>query len=135
SAKGTASHYFCPTARSSSSPSTARCERARSWSHATPLYTAPELRRQLADSGPETLVALSRLHAVARAARDGTPLRNLILPNLKEYFPPILRALFTLARERREGYRTTVDRAAGERFFPNVLRYGAALRPVDVRPA
>src|SRR2546429_64964 len=63
-----------------------------------PLYTAPELRRQLADSGTETLVALSRLHAVARAARDGTPVRNLILTNIKEYFPPILRALFTLAR-------------------------------------
>jgi len=99
-----------------------------------PLYTAPELRRQLADSGTETLVALSRLHAVARAARDGTPVRNLILTNIKEYFPPILRALFTLARERREGYRTTVDRAAGERFFPDLLRDGAALRPVDVRP-
>src|SRR5258706_143213 len=99
-----------------------------------PLYTAPELRRQLADSGTETLVALSRLHAVARAARDGTPVRNLILTNIKEYFPPILRALFTLARERREGHRTTVDRVAGERFFPDLLRDGAALRPVDVRP-
>src|SRR3989442_6779594 len=43
-----------------------------------PLYTAPELRRQLADSGAETLVALSRLHAVARAARDGTSVRNVI---------------------------------------------------------
>src|SRR5438552_16106506 len=43
-----------------------------------PLYTAHELRRQLADSGTETLVALSRLHAVARAARDGTKVRNLI---------------------------------------------------------
>src|SRR5436189_931661 len=99
-----------------------------------PLYTAPELRRQLADSGTETLVALSRLHGVARAARDGTPVRNLILTNIKEYFPPILRALFTLARERREGHRTTVDRAAGERFFPDLPRDGAALRPVDVRP-
>src|SRR5439155_17123047 len=71
---------------------------------------------------------------VARAARDGTKVRNLILTNIKEYFPPILRALFTLARERREGHRTTVDRAAGERFFPDLPRDGAALRPVDVRP-
>src|SRR5467141_4299101 len=85
-----------------------------------PLYTAPELRRQLADSGTETLVALSRLHAVERAARDGTPVRNLILTNIKEYFPPILRALFTLTRERREGHRTTVDPAVGERFFPHL---------------
>src|SRR5213594_2186226 len=47
-----------------------------------PLYTAPELRGQLGDSGTETLVALSRLHTVARAARDGTPVRNVILTNL-----------------------------------------------------
>src|SRR3989442_3910394 len=82
-----------------------------------PLYTAPELRRQLADSGTQTLVAPSRPHAAARAARDGTPVRNLILTNIKEYFPPILLALFTLARERREGHRTPFDRPAGERFF------------------
>src|SRR5256712_1493391 len=70
-----------------------------------PLYTAPEQRRQLADSGTETLVALSRLHPVARAAREGTPVRNLILTNIKEYYPPILRAPFTPVPQRRDGYR------------------------------
>ena len=100
-----------------------------------PLYTAPELHRQLADSGTETLVVLSRLHAVARAARVGTAVRNVILTNIKEYYPPLLRLLFTAARERRDGYRTTADRAAGERFFPELVRDGAALRPVDVSPA
>ncbi len=99
-----------------------------------PLYTPPELRRQLADSGTETLVALSRLHAVARAARDGTPVRHLILTNIKEYFPPALRLLFTLTRERREGHRTTIDPAAGERHFGDVLRAGGTVLPVDVRP-
>src|SRR4029077_1864156 len=99
-----------------------------------PLYTAPELRRQLADSGTETLVTLSRLHPVAGAARDGTPGRNLNLTNIKEYSPPILRTLFTLARERREGHRTTVDLAAGEHSFSDLLRDGPSLRPVDVRP-
>ena len=99
-----------------------------------PLYTAPELRRQLVDSGAKTLVALSRLHAVARAAREGTPVRNLILTNIKEYFPSPLRLLFTLAREKREGHRAIVDAAAGERSFDAVLRAGGPVRPVDVRP-
>ena len=97
-----------------------------------PLYTPPELRRQLADSGTETLVALSRLHTVARAARHGTPVRHLILTNIKEYFPPSLRLLFTLTRDRREGHRTTIDRAAGEGHFEDVLRGGDAVLPVDV---
>jgi len=99
-----------------------------------PLYTPRELRQQLADSGTGTLVALSRLHPVARAARDGTPVRNVILTNIKEYFPPPLRLLFTLAREKREGHRATIDLAAGERSFQDVLRAGGAVRPVDVRP-
>src|SRR5258706_9740635 len=99
-----------------------------------PLYTAPELRRQLADSGTETVVGLWRLGALARAAGEGTGAGKLIPTNIGESVPPLLRALFTLARERREGHRTTVDHAAGERAFPDLLRDGAALRPVDVRP-
>src|SRR5207249_3703618 len=82
----------------------------------------------LADSGTETLVALSRLHAVARAARDGPNVRNLILTNIKEYFPPVVRALFMLARERREGHRTPIDRAAGEHSFQDLLNDRPALR-------
>ncbi|MEP6695162.1 MAG: long-chain fatty acid--CoA ligase [Chloroflexota bacterium] len=99
-----------------------------------PLYTAPELHRQLADSGAETLVALSRLHAVARAAREGTAVRNVIFSNIKEHFPRPIRLLFTLTRERREGHRTTINASAGEHEFRDLLRAGSALRPVDVRP-
>ena len=99
-----------------------------------PLYTAPELHRQLADSGTETLVALSRLHAVARAAREGTAVRNVIFTNIKEHFPPLLRLLFTLTRERREGHRTTVAASTGEHQFRDLLSNGDAVRPVDVRP-
>ncbi len=99
-----------------------------------PLYTAPELRQQLADSGAETLVALSRLHGIVRAARAGTPIRNVIVANIKEHFPPLLRTLFTVARERREGHRTSLDPAAGERWFGDVLSVGDAVRQVDVRP-
>src|SRR5207253_1596454 len=42
-----------------------------------PLYTVPELRHQLQDSGAETLIVLSRLYPVATAAREGTPLRRI----------------------------------------------------------
>ncbi|HYK98582.1 MAG TPA: long-chain fatty acid--CoA ligase [Candidatus Acidoferrales bacterium] len=100
-----------------------------------PLYTAPELQRQVADSGAETVVALSRLQPVVRAAREATAIRNVILTNIKEYYPTLLRLMFTAARERRDGYRTTADRAAGERFFPDVLRAGNGLQPVSVDPA
>src|SRR5437899_4370900 len=77
-----------------------------------PLYTARGLHHQLEDSGAETLVVLSRFHEVARAARVGTAVRNVVFTNIKEYFPPLLRTLFTLARERKEGHRVKVDAAA-----------------------
>ena len=100
-----------------------------------PLYTAPELQRQLADSGTETLVALSRLQAVARAACVGTPVRHLIFTNIKEYFPPHLRLLFSVAREKKEGHRVTIDAAAGEHGFADLLRTAGRVVPVDVGPA
>src|SRR5437762_13858529 len=40
-----------------------------------PLYTVPELRHQLQDSGAETIVVLSRLYPVVKAAREGTKIQ------------------------------------------------------------
>jgi len=100
-----------------------------------PLYTPPELRVQLADSGAETLVVLSRLYPVAREALAGTAVKRLVVTNIKEYFPPLLRWLFTIARERKEGHR--VDLRGDERAvrFTELLRRGERPRPVAVVPA
>src|SRR5258705_7205924 len=70
-----------------------------------PLYTAPELHHQLADSGATVLVALSRLYPVAKAARQGTSVRNVIVTNIREEMPPLLRIMFTLAKEKKDGHR------------------------------
>ncbi|MEP7004103.1 MAG: AMP-binding protein, partial [Chloroflexota bacterium] len=99
-----------------------------------PLYTAPELQRQLTDSGTEIVVALSRLHGVARGARVGTAVRHVIFTNIKEYFPSHLRLLFTVAREKKEGHQVTIDPAVGEQQLQDLLRTGGALAPVDVLP-
>src|SRR5437764_11041117 len=70
-----------------------------------PLYTPPELQHQLADSGATVVVALSRLYPVVKAARVGTAVEDVIVTNIKEEMPPILRVLFTLAREKKDGHR------------------------------
>src|SRR6266511_683683 len=67
-----------------------------------PLYTPREVQHQLADSGTETIVVLSKLYPVVKAARAGTPLRNVVVTELKEEMPPVLRILFTLAKEKKE---------------------------------
>ncbi len=102
-----------------------------------PLYTPPELRYQLADSGAETIVVLSRGYPVVRAAREGTPIRNVIVTNIKEEMPPILRTLFTLAKEKKDGHRVPFAGDPGAVAFKEVLSLGgddsaAAVRPDDV---
>jgi long-chain acyl-CoA synthetase len=51
--------------------------------------------------------------------QPGTPLRRVIATNIKEYFPPLLRVLFTLAREKREGDRAAI--APGDHDFAHLL--------------
>src|SRR3979409_696849 len=86
-----------------------------------PLYTPPELRHQLADAGAETIVVLSRAYPVVKAAREGTKIRNVIVTNIKEEMPPVLRVLFTLAREKKAGHRQPCGGAPGAIAYQNVL--------------
>jgi long-chain acyl-CoA synthetase len=86
-----------------------------------PLYTPPELRYQLADAGAETIVVLSRIYPVVKAAREGTTIRNVIVTNIKEEMPPVLRTLFTLAKEKKEGHRQRFDGDPGAIAFQKVL--------------
>ena len=86
-----------------------------------PRYTAPELHRQLADSGAVTLVTLSRFYPVANAARVGTSVKNVIITNIKEEMPPLLRLMFTLAKEKKDGHRQPFKGDDGAVAFRDVL--------------
>ena len=68
-----------------------------------PLYTPPELQHQLADSGATVVVVLSRLYPVVKAARANTSVEHVVVTNIKEEMPPVLRVLFTLAKEKKDG--------------------------------
>jgi long-chain acyl-CoA synthetase len=94
-----------------------------------PRYTAPELHRQLADSGAETLVTLSRFYPVAKAARPGTSVKNVIVTNIKEEMPPLLRVLFTLAKEKKDGHRQPFKGDDGAIAFRELLE--APATPFD----
>src|SRR5207245_9449941 len=86
-----------------------------------PLYTAPELHHQLADSGAVTLVTMSRFYPVAKAARAGTSVKNVIVTNIKEEMPPLLRVMFTLAKEKKDGHRQPFKGDPGAVSFKEVL--------------
>ena len=97
-----------------------------------PLYTPPELRYQLADAGAETVVVLSRIYPVVKAAREGTKIRNVIVTNIKEEMPPVLRTLFTLAKEKKEGHRQPFEGDPGAIAFQKVLALGGDDSAADV---
>ena len=99
-----------------------------------PLYTPPELRYQLADAGAETIVVLSRVYPVVKAAREGTKLRNVIVTNIKEEMPPVLRTLFTLAKEKKEGHRQAFESDPGAIAFQKVLGLKGDDSAADVDP-
>ncbi len=97
-----------------------------------PQYVPRELSYQASDSGAETIVALTMAWPVVREARGKTPVKRVILSNIKEYFPPALRVLFTLFRERKEGHAPDLAGEQGVHSLRSVLTLGAALRPVPI---
>lgn len=98
-----------------------------------PLYVARELEFQVNDSGAETIICLSRFYPNVQKIRANTKLKNVIVTNIKEYFSPLLKLLFTLAKEKKEGHHVTLD--PGDHWFPDVLKNAPATKPnVQVRP-
>jgi long-chain acyl-CoA synthetase len=70
-----------------------------------PTYTEAELEGPLKEHGVDTIVTLTRFYDRVKRVQPRTPLTRVIATNIKEYFPPVLRLLFTLVRERKEGDR------------------------------
>ena len=73
-----------------------------------PLYADAELENALRESGATAIVALTRYYRRIKQLQPRTPLRHVIATNIKHYFPPMLKLLFTLVREKRDGDRVTL---------------------------
>jgi long-chain acyl-CoA synthetase len=94
------------------------------------LYTADEMEHQLNDAGAQIVVTLSSYYKKLAGLRANTRLRHIVVTNIKEYFPPLLRLLFTLAREKKEGHR--VELASGDDFWFQSLLSQARFTPEPV---
>ena len=88
----------------------------------SPLYSPREMESQLNDCGAETIILLSLFYRTIADLRHRTPLRNVIVTNIKEYLPPVTRLLFTLFRERKEGHRASISGTADTYSFRSLLR-------------
>jgi len=99
-----------------------------------PLYTPPEIEHQVNDAGVEIMLVMSNFYEKMKVAQPKTKIKTLIVTNLKETLPPILRVLFTLVKEKKGGFR--VELKPGDIWFQDLLaKYSPSDRPkMDIGP-
>ena len=84
-----------------------------------PTYTERELEQVLHSTGAEVVVTLTPFYTRIKAVQSGAGVKRVIATSIKEYLPPVLRLLFTLFKERKEGHRITI--AKDDRWFQDLL--------------
>lgn len=73
-----------------------------------PIYTDRELEESLAASQPETVVTLTPFYERVKRLQSAAGVKRVIATNIKEHFPPALRILFTLFKEKKTGHRIAI---------------------------
>ena len=98
-----------------------------------PIYTEDELAGPLETTGVSVVLVLSAFYERLKAVQQRLPsLRHVVVTNIKEWFPPLLRFVFTLAVERKAGHRATAR--DGDPWLPTLLERHAGQRPAEPRP-
>jgi long-chain acyl-CoA synthetase len=102
-----------------------------------PLYTPPEIEHQASDAGIEVMFVMTNFYETIKKAQPKTRIKKLIVTNLKETLPPVLRVLFTLLREKKQGFRIEGGLRDGDIWFQDLLaNYENASRPaVEIDPS
>jgi len=99
-----------------------------------PIYADAELEAALRESGATAIIGLTRYYRRIRHLQSRTSLRQVIATNIKDYFPALLKLLFTLFREKRDGDRVSLE--AGDHDFRSLLARhdGHTPSPAPVTP-
>ena len=98
-----------------------------------PIYTERELEGPLRDNGIVTVVTLTRFYQRVKRVQPATGVRRVIATNIKEFFPPLLRVLFTVFRESRDGDRIRLK--PGDHDFAHLLLVNRGRKPAAVAAA
>jgi long-chain acyl-CoA synthetase len=85
-----------------------------------PIYTERELEEALTNCAPETMVTLTLFYNRIKSIQPNTKLKRVIATNIKEFLPPVLRLLFTLVKEKKEGHRISLQ--PGDFWFSDLLK-------------
>jgi len=101
-----------------------------------PLYTPAEIEYQASDAGIEVMFVMTNFYKTIKAAQPKTKIKKLIVTNLKETLPPVLRLLFTLAKEKKGGFRLDAPLGENEYWMQDLIaKYEPSARPkLEIAP-
>jgi long-chain acyl-CoA synthetase len=99
-----------------------------------PTYSERELEQALDSTRAMAVVVLTPFYDRIKRVQGRTAVRHVIPTSIKEYLPPILRVLFTLLKEKKEGHHIVAQ--PGDPWLGALLRaHRGAPRPaVEVGP-
>lgn len=99
-----------------------------------PLYTAREIEHQVNDAGIEVMLVMSNYYNTIKQVQPNTKIQNIVVTNIKEALSPILSFLFTLTKEKKDGFRVQLE--DGDQWMQEIIeKHSPEDRPkVDVSP-
>ncbi|MDX2160526.1 MAG: long-chain fatty acid--CoA ligase [bacterium] len=93
-----------------------------------PTYPPEKMQFQIDDCGAEFAVILTLYYDMIKSIQARTKLKTVIVTNVKEYLPPLARALFTIAKEKKMGH-ALKSLQPGDVWFQQVLTTYAGRKP------
>jgi long-chain acyl-CoA synthetase len=102
--------------------------------HLNPVYTEAEMEHALTDCGAETVIVLTPFYQNIKKLQPKTRVKNIIATNIKEYLPPVLKVLFTLVKEKKEGHYVVIEKS--DYWMQDLMaKFAGARRPeVKITP-
>jgi len=99
-----------------------------------PTYPPPKMQFQINDCDAEIVITLSMFYNTVKQIQPQTKVKTVIVTNIKEYFAPVAKFLFTLTMEKKRGHRIETLHA-GDHWLQDVLtRYAGQKRHGEVSP-
>lgn len=99
--------------------------------HLNPMYTDSEMEHALKDCGATVAVVLTPFYSQLKKLQPRTAVKLVIATNIKEYLPPVLKVLFTLVKEKKEGH--YIELQPGDFWMQDLLKKQAGAKRPDVK--
>jgi long-chain acyl-CoA synthetase len=99
-----------------------------------PTYPPDKMAFQINDCDAEFVFTLTLFYNLVKQIQPQTKVKHVIVGNIKDYFPPIAKFLFTIAREKKDGHRLEALQP-GDKWLQELLtQYAGKKSSVNVTP-